>query len=261
MCFSRPVPFDGYVTTNASLPPAGENCNSSTDRSVSEASGVNVLPVLLGGAACPSADTENPAHRTSENAACRKAFTRMTNCSCLRSTCLATTQCTRNCSGRGLSRAPFLRHNFPSPLPLWSMCLCGQSSFFSFPLFCFPPTLRYNHRSFPSKNAANDRNPPPQHSLQPDRALRPAKARRSLHVHLRPHRLRLRPHRQLPHLHLPGHPPPLSETPRLPPQPRHESHRRRRPHHRQRRRQKRQHPRLHRKIRPSLLRRLQNPQH
>src|SRR2546428_5454743 len=105
---------------------------------------------------------------------------------------------------------------------------------------------------------ADARNPAPQHSVWKSRTLRPAKARRSAHLHLRPHGLRLRPHRQLPHLRFPGYFAALPQAPRFQAPPRHESDRRGRPHHRQRRRCEKEHPRLHRAIRAGLLRRLQN---
>src|SRR6266446_3049030 len=163
------------------------------------------------------------------------------------------------------TRWPYLNRS-DSCAPIEALCLAKshyRKPDYNSPsaLFVFPPPSDTIIVSFPPKNAANNRNPPPQYALQSNRALRPAKIRRSHHVHLRPHRLRLRPYRQLPHLRLPGHSPPLPETPRLSPHPCNESHRRRRPHHRQRRRKTPQHPRLHRKIRASLLRRLQNAQH
>src|SRR6267154_4806562 len=72
----------------------------------------------------------------------------------------------------------------------------------------------------------HDRTSPPQYSLQSNRTLCSTKTWRSHNVHLRPHGLRLRTHWQLPYLRFPGYPPALSETPRLSPEPRHESHRR-----------------------------------
>jgi len=126
---------------------------------------------------------------------------------------------------------------------------------------CFPSALRYNHHFFPPKNAANDRNSSPQHALQPTEPFLPQKPGEVTmytcgptvydFAHIGNYRTFV----------FPGHPPPLPQTPRLPTHSRDESHRRRRPHHRQRRRPTRQHPRLHRKIRSSLLRRLQDPQH
>src|SRR5450432_1608955 len=56
----------------------------------------------------------------------------------------------------------------------------------------------------------HERNSTAQHPERPDRALRPAKDRRGQHLHLRADGLRLRPHRQLPHLRLPRHPAALS---------------------------------------------------
>ncbi len=72
------------------------------------------------------------------------------------------------------------------------------------------------------------------------------------HVCLRAHRLRLRPHRQLPHLHRGRCAAPLPAAKRLQPQARHEHHRRRRQDHSQRHAEGCADRRLHRQVHPGF---------
>ncbi len=84
--------------------------------------------------------------------------------------------------------------------------------------------------------------------------LAPGGRARAAHVCLRPHRLRLRPHRQLPHLPARRCAAPLSAPAGHGRQPRHEHHRRGRQDHPQRARRGQAHRRVHRPLRAGLLR-------
>src|SRR5260370_13298530 len=107
--------------------------------------------------------------------------------------------------------------------------------------------------------SADARNPTPPHSVRKSRTLCPPETRRSAHVYLWSDRLRLRAHRQLPHLRLSGHSPAVPQAPRLQAESRHEPDPRGRPHHRQRRGRRQKAPPLHLQISARLLRRFQGP--
>ncbi len=93
-----------------------------------------------------------------------------------------------------------------------------------------------------------------QHADEPPRAAEARASGRSAHLHLRPHGLRLRAHREFPHVHVSGHSAPLPAFAGLSRDAGDERDRRGRPHHPSRRGRGHRHPRVHRKIHPGLPR-------